>query len=71
MPQPSACTYRRPRAIENFLDMGHFPSCIPAISGEEPFTEVKDYDVEIVDDQREILGHTLPLLSAAAVADGD
>ena len=44
-----------PRAIENFLDMGHFPFVHTGYLGEEPFTEVKDYDVEIVDDPREIL----------------
>src|SRR5579872_2909156 len=44
-----------PRAIENFLDMGHFPFVHTGYLGEEPFTEVKDYDVEIVGDQREIL----------------
>lgn len=44
-----------PRAIENFLDMGHFPFVHTGYLGEEPFTEVKDYDVEITDDQREIL----------------
>ena len=44
-----------PRAIENFLDMGHFPFVHTGYLGEEPFTEVKDYDVEIVDSPREIL----------------
>jgi phenylpropionate dioxygenase-like ring-hydroxylating dioxygenase large terminal subunit len=44
-----------PRAIENFLDMGHFPFVHTGYLGEEPFTEVKDYDVEILDDKREIL----------------
>lgn len=44
-----------PRAIENFLDMGHFPFVHTGYLGEEPFTEVKDYDVEIADDRSEIL----------------
>lgn len=35
-----------PRAIENFLDMGHFPFVHTGILGEEPHTEVLDYDVE-------------------------
>ena len=34
-----------PRAIENFLDMGHFPFVHTGILGEEPHTEVKDYNV--------------------------
>jgi phenylpropionate dioxygenase-like ring-hydroxylating dioxygenase large terminal subunit len=36
-----------PRAIENFLDMGHFPYVHTDILGVEPHTEVKEYDVEI------------------------
>ena len=36
-----------PRAIENFLDMGHFPYVHTDILGAEPHTEVKEYDVEI------------------------
>jgi len=44
-----------PRAIENFLDMGHFPFVHTGYLGEEPFTEVKDYDVEITENPREIL----------------
>ena len=35
-----------PRAVENFLDMGHFPFVHTGILGEEPHTEVLDYDVE-------------------------
>ena len=34
------------RAIENFLDMGHFPYVHTDILGAEPFTEVRDYQVE-------------------------
>lgn len=44
-----------PRAIENFLDMGHFPYVHTGILGEEPHTEVKDYDVEVSDARDEIL----------------
>lgn len=36
-----------PRAVENFLDMGHFPFVHTGILGEEPHTEVKEYAVEI------------------------
>ncbi len=40
-----------PRAVENFLDMGHFPYVHTGILGAEPRTEVVDYDVETTDDQ--------------------
>ena len=35
-----------PRAIENFLDMGHFPFVHTGILGDEPYTEVKEYKVD-------------------------
>ena len=44
-----------PRAIENFLDMGHFPYVHTGILGEEPHTEVKEYDVAISSAGDEIL----------------
>lgn len=44
-----------PRAIENFLDMGHFPYVHTNILGVEPHTEVKEYDVEISESRDEIL----------------
>jgi phenylpropionate dioxygenase-like ring-hydroxylating dioxygenase large terminal subunit len=44
-----------PRAIENFLDMGHFPYVHTDILGAEPHTEVKDYDVEVSPDRDEIV----------------
>lgn len=44
-----------PRAIENFLDMGHFPYVHTDILGVEPHTEVKEYDVEISEKNDEIL----------------
>lgn len=44
-----------PRAIENFLDMGHFPYVHTGILGAEPHTEVKEYDVEIAVDRDEIV----------------
>jgi phenylpropionate dioxygenase-like ring-hydroxylating dioxygenase large terminal subunit len=44
-----------PRAIENFLDMGHFPYVHTDILGAEPHTEVREYDVEISQDGDEIL----------------
>ena len=42
------------RAVENFLDMAHFPYVHTGILGAEPHTEVKDYDVEISDSRDEI-----------------
>jgi phenylpropionate dioxygenase-like ring-hydroxylating dioxygenase large terminal subunit len=36
-----------PRAVENFLDMGHFPYVHSGILGVAPHTEVVDYDVEV------------------------
>jgi phenylpropionate dioxygenase-like ring-hydroxylating dioxygenase large terminal subunit len=44
-----------PRAIENFLDMGHFPYVHTDVLGAEPHTEVKEYDVEISSDHDEII----------------
>ena len=44
-----------PRAIENFLDMGHFPYVHTDILGVEPHTEVKEYEVEISHDRDEII----------------
>lgn len=43
-----------PRAVENFLDMGHFPFVHTAILGIEPHTEVADYDVHIDPDTNDI-----------------
>jgi phenylpropionate dioxygenase-like ring-hydroxylating dioxygenase large terminal subunit len=44
-----------PRAIENFLDMGHFPFVHTDILGAEPHTEVRDYQVEVSKERDEIL----------------
>ena len=44
-----------PRAIENFLDMAHFPYVHTDILGAEPHTEVKEYDVDISVERDEIL----------------
>ena len=44
-----------PRAVENFLDMAHFPFVHEGVLGEEPHTEVKDYEVEVSGDSREII----------------
>ncbi|MER5388002.1 aromatic ring-hydroxylating dioxygenase subunit alpha [Saccharopolyspora sp. NPDC002686] len=44
-----------PRSIENFLDMGHFPFVHTSVLGDEPHTEVKDYNVEVSVASEEIL----------------
>jgi len=44
-----------PRAVENFLDMGHFPYVHTDYLGVEPHTEVKDYQVDISASRDEIL----------------
>ncbi|QDZ03275.1 aromatic ring-hydroxylating dioxygenase subunit alpha [Nitratireductor mangrovi] len=44
-----------PRAVENFLDLGHLPYVHPGILGEEPHTEVREYDVEISAERDEVL----------------
>jgi len=44
-----------PRAVENFLDMGHFAFVHTGILGEEPITEIKEYDVEIEPERGEII----------------
>ena len=38
------------RAIENFLDLAHFPFVHPGLLGETSHPEVADYDVEITSD---------------------
>jgi phenylpropionate dioxygenase-like ring-hydroxylating dioxygenase large terminal subunit len=64
-----------PRAIENFLDMGHFPYVHTDILGAEPHTEVKEYDVEIFADRDEIIATRCrfyqPRSSAASTEGGD
>ncbi|CAN7695092.1 aromatic ring-hydroxylating dioxygenase subunit alpha [Rhizobium sp. LjRoot254] len=60
-----------PRAIENFLDMGHFPYVHTDILGVEPHTEVKEYDVEISVGRDEILATRCRFYQAmASVASG-
>lgn len=61
-----------PRAIENFLDMGHFPFVHTDILGAEPHTEVKEYDVEISVQRDEILATQCRFFQpmAATTADG-
>lgn len=44
-----------PRAVENFLDMGHFPFVHTNYLGVEDHPEVKDYNVEISEERDEVL----------------
>lgn len=44
-----------PRAVENFLDMGHFPFVHTGILGVEPHTEVREYEVTLDKTRDEIL----------------
>jgi len=64
-----------PRAIENFLDMGHFPYVHTDILGAEPHTEVKEYDVDISVERDEILATRCrffqPMASTASSAGAD
>lgn len=64
-----------PRAIENFLDMGHFPYVHTDILGVEPHTEVKEYDVEISVDRDEIVATRCrffqPMASVASAGGAD
>ncbi len=43
-----------PRAVENFLDMAHFPYVHTDILGVEPFTEVAEYRVHIDEETNDI-----------------
>ncbi|BBH32625.1 (2Fe-2S)-binding protein [Pseudomonas sp. Cab53] len=64
-----------PRAIENFLDMGHFPYVHTDILGAEPHTEVQEYDVEISTDRDEIVATCCrffqPMASVASTGGAD
>jgi phenylpropionate dioxygenase-like ring-hydroxylating dioxygenase large terminal subunit len=62
-----------PRAIENFLDMAHFPYVHTGLLGAEPHTEVKDYEVAVSADQRELFARRCRFfqpLSSLAAKDG-
>jgi len=64
-----------PRAVENFLDMGHFPFVHTDILGVEPHTEVKDYNVTIKADSDEIVATQCrfyqPMAAATATSGQD
>ena len=60
-----------PRAVENFMDMGHLPFVHSGILGAEPYTEVVEYNAEITEDN-ELLATRCrifqPVASAAATS---
>ncbi len=64
-----------PRAIENFLDMGHFPYVHTDILGAEPHTEVREYDVEVSVERDEIVATRCrffqPMASTASAGGAD
>ncbi|WP_136661563.1 aromatic ring-hydroxylating dioxygenase subunit alpha [Nitratireductor sp. XY-223] len=57
-----------PRAIENFLDMGHFPYVHTDILGAEPHTEVREYEVEISEERDEIVATNCKFFQPMAAA---
>ena len=60
-----------PRAIENFLDMAHFPYVHTDILGAEPHTEVKEYDVEVSVDRDEVVATRCRFFQPKAAAASD
>ncbi len=60
-----------PRAIENFLDMAHFPYVHTDILGAEPHTEVKEYDVEISIERDEVVATRCRFYQPKAAAASD
>ncbi|NIZ08163.1 aromatic ring-hydroxylating dioxygenase subunit alpha [Pseudooceanicola sp. HF7] len=59
------------RAVENFLDMGHFPYVHTGILGEEPHTEVKEYDVEVSSERDEVLATNCRFYQPQAAVSSD
>lgn len=62
-----------PRAVENFLDLGHFPYVHAGILGQVPRTEVADYRVEVDPDTNELWARDCEFFqpqAAAASTDG-
>ncbi len=60
-----------PRAVENFLDLGHLPHVHSGILGAEPHTEVKEYDVEVSAERDEILATRCRVFQPKASAHAD
>lgn len=60
-----------PRAVENFLDMSHFPYVHTGILGEQPHTEVREYDVEVTENNREVIATRCRFYQPQAAAGAD
>ena len=62
-----------PRAVENFLDIAHFPYVHRGVLGNEPHTEVADYDVVDRDGEIWALGCRFhqPRAAAASTAEAE
>lgn len=58
-----------PRAVENFLDMGHLPFVHEGVLGEQPHTEVVDYEVEVANGELLATGCRIFQPKAAAASD--
>jgi len=57
-----------PRAVENFLDMGHFPFVHTGILGAQPHTEVREYTVTLDEQRDEILSTECEFFQPQAAA---
>ena len=57
-----------PRAIENFLDMGHFPFVHTDVLGVEPHTEVAEYQVHVDEATNDIWATECVFFQPAAAA---
>ena len=57
-----------PRAVENFLDMGHFPFVHTGILGAQPHTEVREYQVDLDEERDEILATQCQFFQPQAAA---
>lgn len=60
-----------PRAVENFLDMSHFPYVHTGILGEQPHTEVREYDVDVTEDTNEVIASRCRFYQPQAAAGAD
>ncbi len=57
-----------PRAVENFLDLGHFPYVHAGILGQVPRTEVVDYTVEVDHETNELWARDCQFFQPQAAA---
>ena len=62
-----------PRAVENFLDMGHFPYVHAGILGQVPRTEVVEYEVDVDPETNDLFARDCEFFqpyAAATASDG-